>query len=351
MYINVNYFDTQDSFLNSINNKNLKYLLFFTSSTSLSIEDFNKKDLQVYGAIFSHIIYKNKLYDKGLISIEINENFNFEFIRDIKEYKFNDKCFLNDKSIITILDGFSKYNEEFLVRLFENVTIDTNIIGGGAGIIEDTSLAAIFNNEGFSFNSALLLSLKDKKINISSKHGWEYLSGPYIATSSKKHLLETIDYINAFELYKNVIKEDSGIELTKDNFLEVSRIYPIGIIRYKGECIVRDPISFENGKLVLIAEIKENSIINILKGNKIKLIEAAQEAAKIALNKNSELSIVFSCITRKNFLGNDFEDELNLIYNEISTSNMIGFMTIGEISNNGNRYISFLNKTCVIGGI
>jgi hypothetical protein len=334
MYINAKFFDTQDSFLSSINNKNLKYLIFSASSTTLSIEDFNNNDLQVYGAIFSHIIYKNKLYDKGLISIEINENFDFEFIKDINEYNFNDKCFLNNPSIITILNGFSKYNEEFLVKLFENVTINTNIIGGGAGILEDTSRAVIFNNDGFSFNSALLLSLKNKRINISSNHGWEYLSGPHIVTSSKKNLLETIDYTDAFEHYSSVIKEDSGIEITEDNFLEISRNYPLGIVRYKGENIVRDPLSFENGKLVLVSEIRENSIINILKGNKTKLIQAAQEAAKIALNKNCDLAIVFTCITRKNFLADNFKEELDLIFNEISTSNMIGFITVGEIANN-----------------
>jgi hypothetical protein len=351
MYMNTKYFDTQDLFLDSINDKDLKYLLFFTSLTPISIEEFNKKNVQVSGAIFSHIIYKDKLYEKGLISIEISENFDFEFIDNINEYKFENKDFSNSKSIITILDGFSKYNEEFLVKLFENLTINTNIIGGGAGSLDDISRAVIFNNDGFSFNSALLLSLKNKKINISSKHGWEYLSGPYIATSSKKNLLETIDYIDAFEHYKNVIKNDCDIEITKDNFLEISRIYPIGIAHYKAEDIVRDPISFENGKLILVSEIRENSIINILKGDKTKLLKAAEEAAKIAIDENCELAIVFNCITRKNFLGDNFKDELTLIFNEISTSRMIGFITVGEIANNGNRYISLLNKTCVIGGI
>lgn len=350
MNINSKYFNDQDTFLEYTTDKNSKYLIFAASSTTLKLEDFNKYNLKIYGAIFSHIIYKNEVYDKGLISIKIEKEMDLNFIEDIKNYAFDNTKFIDAKSIITIFNGFSEYNEEFFIKLFENIPLDSNIIGGGAGIIEDKTKNVFFNNEGYFLNSAIFLSL-NKKIKITSKHGWESLSGPYIVTSSEKNLLKTIDYIDAFELYKNEIKKDCNMDITKDNFLEISKNYPIGIVRYSGNDIVRDPISFENGELILVTKVRVNSIINFLKGNKKSLINAAHEASKEVLDENCNLAIVFNCITRKNFLEENFKEELDVIYSKINSKNMIGAVTIGEIANNGNKYINLLNKSCAIGGI
>lgn len=350
MNISSKYFENQYTFLEYIITSSSKYLILSASSTTIELQKFNEQNINIYGAIFSHIIFENKIYDKGLISIEINEEINLDFIENVKNYKFDDNKFIETKSIITIFNGFNNYNQEFFIKLFENIPLDINIMGGGAGIIEDKNKKVFFNNKGFFLNSVILLSIKSK-IKLTSRDGWKSLSGPYIVTSSDKNILKTIDYMDAFELYKNEIKKDCNIDITKDNFLEISKNYPIGIVRYSGANIVRDPISFEKGKLILVTEVGVNSIINILKGNKTNLINAAKEAAIEVLDENSNLAIVFSCITRKSFLEENFQEELNEIYAQIDSNNMIGALTIGEIANNGNRYINLLNKSCVIGGV
>jgi hypothetical protein len=351
MNINSKYFENQNRFLEYAITCNTKYLIFSASATTIQLEKFNKQNINIYGAIFSHIIFENKVYEEGLISIEIDdEEINLDFIENIKNYKFDGNKFIQTESIITIFNGFNNYNQEFFIKLFENIPLDINIMGGGAGIIENKNKKVFFNNKGFFLNSVILLSIKSK-IKLTSRDGWKSLSGPYIVTSSDKNILKTIDYMDAFELYKNEIKKDCNVDITKDNFLEISKNYPIGIVRYSGANIVRDPISFEKGKLILVTEVGVNSIINILKGNKINLINAAKEAAIEVLDKNSNLAIVFSCITRKSFLEENFQEELNGIYAQIDSNNMIGALTIGEIASNGNRYINLLNKSCVIGGI
>lgn len=350
MEMDIKYFDNQESFIKSINKKNIKYFLLIASNTKISLNNFNKNNIEIVGAVFPQIIFKNKLFEKGLICIEVDSSMNLHFIENIKDYKFSENKFLHAKSIITILDGFSKYNEEFLSELFENVDVNTNIIGGGTGLLENRSKATLFNNEGFYNNSAVLLTL-NSEINIGSKHGWDYLDGPFIATSSEKNILKTIDYIDAFEHYKKIVKKDCGLDITKENFLEISKNYPLGIVKYKGEEIVRDPVSYENGNLILIGEITENSVINVLRGNKDNLLSAVEFAAEDVLKKHCDITMIFTCISRKNFLEENFEDELNIIFEKSKSSTIIGVVTVGEIANNGNRYISFLNKTCVIGGI
>jgi hypothetical protein len=272
------------------------------------------------------------------------------FIKNISDVTFEKESFENIKSVITILEGLSKHNEPFLQSLFENVDIHTNIIGAGAGFINDKSKAVLFDNNGFYKDSAILVTLTSS-MDLSVKHGWEYLEGPYVVTSADGNILSTIDYKSAFDVYQEIIERDCGIILDETNFLELSKNYPIGIIKYKGEQIVRDPIAFEDGKLILVGNISNNSVINILKGRNTSLLNASREAITGALKNSCEFIIMFDCITRKSFLGDSFDEELDTIFNQTNSSNFIGAISIGEVANEGNKYINFLNKTCVIGGI
>lgn len=350
MKFNISYYENQSKFISNNIDATSSFLVFIGKNTDISLDDFNVNGIKVFGARFPHLICNGKIYEDGLICIEISENFDIEFIKKIIDHDFSIKSYSNTKSIMTILDGFCKNNENFLSKLFENVDVNTNIIGGGAGILDNSSDSILFDNDGFYRNAAILISL-ESNIKIGVKHGWEYLDGPFIVTSSEKNILKTIDYIDAFDYYKHIIKKDCNVELTKDNFLEVSQNYPIGIIKYQGEQIVRDPITFQNGNIELLGEITNNSMINILKGNRNNLLEASKLASSEARCKDSDLLVMFNCISRKKFLGDDFQIEIDSIYAKQKDKQMIGVTTLGEIANNGNRYINFLNKTCVIGGI
>ena len=67
------------------------------------------------------------------------------------------------------------------------------------------------------------------------------------------------------------------------------------------------------------------------------------------LEKNHSV-ILFDCISRAIYLGDDFADELKEIKRNIKPNkNLFGALTLGEIANNGNEYIIFYNKSCVIG--
>ena len=87
MNISSKYFENQDTFLEYVITSSSKYLILSASSTTIELQKFNEQNINIYGAIFSHIIFENKIYDKGLISIEINEEINLNFIENIKNYK------------------------------------------------------------------------------------------------------------------------------------------------------------------------------------------------------------------------------------------------------------------------
>lgn len=350
MKATVEYFSNLDIFLEKNKNKSTQYVLYIANKTSFDITKIQSHSLNVFGAFFPQIIYKNNLYDEGFIAFELDETMQAFRISSIENTDFENINLKDAKSVICLLDGFSALNESFLPKLYGKVNLHTNIIGAGAGSITKPIEGALFSSDGFFNDGAILVKL-DTKMDIGVRHGWEYLAGPFVATKSVQNRLCTIDYKDAFTLYAEVVKEDCGIEITSENYVEVTKSYPFGIVKYEGEQIVRDPIKYEDGNLVLVGEIKENSIINILKGNTENLLKAAKIASQEALINNSQTILLFDCVSRVSFLGDRFDEELEIIAQYSKSQNIVGAISLGEIANRGKKFIHFYNKTCVVGGL
>lgn len=348
MEIEARYYVSLDDFLKE--KIEYKYVLLVGYETKIDLEKLSRVKKNIYGAIFPQIIYNNSTYKNGLIAIKIDKNMKALFIKDMSKSLLKNKDFKEVKSALTIVAGISNSKECFLQELFEKLDIHTKIIGGGAGFYKDIDRNMFFDNKKFYKNSAILLTLKND-ITLSVKHGWEYLKGPFIVTSTENNILKKVDYKDAFDVYRDVIKDDCGITIDENNFEEVSKNYPIGIVKYRKEQILRDPVALSGKSLVLVAKVSNNSIINILKGRNKTLLKASREAAAEVLQYNYKFVMMFDCISRKDFLQDKFDEELDSIYKQSTAKNFIGAITIGEIANEGNNHINFLNKTCVIGGI
>lgn len=346
----IKYFKNIKYFLKKERALDKKYLFLIASKTKLDLDELSSSGLDFAGAIFPQIIYNNKLYSSGLIVFELNDTMQMLLIKKINEVTFSENEFSNCKSIVSIVEGISPYNETFLEQLFSHLDSNTNIIGGGAGFIQNECGGVIFDSDGFYYDSAILIKIKND-ISMSAHHGCQYLKGPFVATSARNNVLDKIDYEDAFTVYKKYVEEDFNQELTLDNFSKIAKNYPLGIVKYNNEQIVRDPIEIKDGKLVLVGEIKDNTVINILKVDKDSMLNASSIAAKEAIQTDSNLVIMFDCLSRVRYLGESFDDELNNISRITKRRTTMGAVTIGEIANSGNRYINFFNKTCVIGAV
>jgi len=351
MYKSINYYKNfSDLLKNQINTESI-YILFITETIEFNREELSKLDIKYYGAIFPKIIYNNQAYSKGILLIELNKNDRVIFYEDMDESSFCESEFETAKSIITIFDGLSSLATKFIENIFENIKLHTNILGGGSGCMQKNKRDTIFSNRGFFQNSALVVLL-ERKVEISVCHGWEYLEGPFIATKTGNNLIEEIDFDNAFENYKTIVEADCKEKLTKENFSEISIRYPLGIIKFNGESLIRDPFSFdEEGRLILAGDINCNAIFNILKGDKKALIEDISKASeKISANGCDEI-FMFECVSRQQFLQESFDEEVEQILSNSNIKNIHGVFSIGELGNDANRYVYILNKSCVIGGM
>lgn len=105
---------------------------------------------------------------------------------------------------------------------------------------------------------------------------------PLMATQCSFTQVRTHQLSNRLSFYKAAVEVDTHLRFDGSNFFDIAKNYPIGIMRYNKDFIVRDPIYTDGESLTLIGNIDPNSVIAILKGKDAKLIQAAHEAASIA---------------------------------------------------------------------
>lgn len=317
-----------------------------------------KKKIQIFGGVFPQIILGNEYYEKAILIVGIEELPKIQIIKDISQENIEiedllDPNILTDgnKTMMVFIDAFSSRINYFIESLFNVYGIEINIIGGGAGSLDMTQKPCVITPEGLLKDAAVLISLMTDS-GIGVNHGWEQIAGPFKVSKAEKNVLHMLDNKTAFQVYKEVVELDSNRKFTDNNFFNISKAYPFGISRFDSEHIVRDPIIVnEDGSLICVGELDQNSFVYILKGDPKKLIEAASLAYKQAANnipEHNENSCVFfiDCISRVLFLEDQFEEELAVVNK--TDMPLFGALTLGEIANNGNSILEFYNKTAVV---
>lgn len=326
------------------------------------IAALNKEKVSFFGGKFPAVIYDDQKSSKGVVLksypvlsgpylIKGLENSNLE-LPEFKEVGSTGK-----KPVALILvDGLAAGVAGFLSNLFDRLARSVSYIGGGAGSLSLKQQPCLFTPEGF-FQNAAMVTFLNLECRLGVRHGWERIVGPLVATKTDKNKIYELNWQNAFEVYRDVVEADSGQKFTPDNFFDLAKGYPFGMLREYSECIVRDPIALgSDSELICVGEVAENSVLDVLKGLDSSLIAAARQAAEDCMplqEENIEDCLVADCISRVLFLEDKFSLELQEVKQALFKikQNLLpaGMLTLGEISSSGERYLEFFNKTIVVG--
>jgi len=326
------------------------YVLFIAEETPF-LEIAQYEGITLCGAIFPRVIYKGKTYTKGIIAAKLKPTSSVQIIDMNEPHQLSPNTDTN--SIFAIVDGFSVQINDFLEEFYSLLPEKTKLIGGGAGKTNLTQEPVIFDMYRFYMSAAIIITSPDT-MGIGVKHGWKPLLGPFMATCCHDNVLEKMNYQNAFDIYKEAVEKDSGLRFDSVPFFQLSQRYPLGIVRYNKDFIVREPVRTDGTNIVLVGSLDTNSVLSILTANKKELLEAAKEAAEISiLNKGDEMiqsALVVDCISRFIFLEDSFPKELKAISKVYPDKTLLwGVLSLGEIANANQEGIEFYNKTCVVG--
>lgn len=319
----------------------------------------NETTCQYIGGIFPKLIFDDKLLNLGVIVTQLKGLQKIHTVRGLADVSYalekHPEVLGSDYCVFALVDGLASGISGFLSELYRSYGSEIRYFGGGAGSLSLQQAPCIFSREGF-LEDAAVYCLLNQTTHLGVKHGWEKLGGPFIATKTNANIVEEINWKPAFEVYRELVEADSGASFDSQAFFDIAKGYPFGMVREGSECIVRDPIAVnEQGHLICVGEVAENTFLNVLKGKIDPLIIAAGQAAAEAADQAGKptAAIIIDCISRVLFLGDDFEREAKAVSialrNKEIDPTIRGALSLGEISSFGEGFLEFFNKTTVVG--
>jgi len=370
MFQKIKFYDGKKSegwlpFLKELSKDNAKGILLFVGEETpfdyKQLQPILKKlDIVVWGCFFPEVIYNGSLYKQGVVGCAFQSPVSIEVIKDMSKFKANfSKDFVskNTRTLLIFTDVYADNIPLLIETLYEKYFKEMALVGGSAGRIINIDQPSLFICDDFFAGGAIIAAVEDF-ISVGVNHGWQPISEPAIANSVEKNILKLINFEPALEYYKRIVEQDAGIKLTADSFIDVAKSYPLGMLKYDGDIILRVPFSVgEENSLLVAGEMPENFVLVVTKGYPDKLIAAAGtavEQAKIAFESKMKISpgkaLIIDCLARALFLEDRFNDELKIIANKAGSDVFLfGFLSLGEIASTGDKYIELYYNTIVIG--
>jgi hypothetical protein len=172
------------------------------------------------------------------------------------------------------------------------------------------------------------------KVGFGSRGGWDAFGPERMITKSKGNVLYELDNQNALELYKKYLGE-AAEELPSSALFFPLSIKPEGT----KEPLVRTILSIceETRSMTFAGSMPQGTIAQLMKHNSDRLIDGAEKAADYCLSDNNEqepeLAILISCVGRRIVLGQNIDEEIEVIRDQFGKKTLItGFYSYGEIA-------------------
>ncbi len=344
-------------------------MILATETLSLNPGNFDNflKGLSkpVFGGVFPQVLTELESISTGFIVAGLTQEVSTLILENISEEStdFDQEFALPfqgkpvvDKTTFIFVDGMSKTIAPLLDATFNYFGLQSNYIGGGAGSANFTPIPCVITPKGI-LQDAALFAFADTISGVGVAHGWHPVSQAMKITESSYNSVQSIDWKPASEVYLDFIGNQEGEEGKSQLFEEIARSYPLGIVKVADELLVRDPIQTMNKSMICLGELPVNSFVYVLKGDAESLLAGTAKSRSIAENvfretksmvpgKQNTVTFFIDCITRAQFLGDKFTEELRIAAGD---TRLIGALSLGEIANSGHDYLEFYNKTSVVG--
>lgn len=231
-------------------------------------------------------------------------------------------------------------------RIYLDIGDSLTYAGMSVGSESFTSEPCIFDNEHFVADAVLAIIRRDHP-GPTLAHHYRGNEALWVATVAKGGHINTIDGRPAFEVYQELMTNDYGITVDRENFYQYGVHYPFALTRAQGEPLVRIPVKVEDdGSVYCSGEIRENSLVSIVRAISPGQISAAIEVGKGASAHDVKTVMLFYCAGRFLHLGDEgATDEVKAIRQAAAPVQVYGALCLGEIGALKDQYPTFHNCT------
>ncbi len=239
--------------------------------------------------------------------------------------------------IIVISDGGMVNGSQLVKGLSSVLGTEIPITGGLAGDGARFQKTLVGFNNRPEQGRIVAIGLYGDKITIGhgSVGGWDTFGPEREITRSKDNVLFELDGKPALELYKLYLGEEA------ENLPGSALLFPLSVRPKdsKEQGVVRTILTIdeEQQSMTFAGDLPEGYSAQLMRANFERLIDGAEEAAKIANTENEvdgeKLAILISCVGRKMVLGQRTPDEVEAVHELLGEDvAQIGFYSYGEIS-------------------
>ncbi|GGB48450.1 FIST signal transduction protein [Shewanella inventionis] len=242
----------------------------------------------------------------------------------------------NLRHVLVMSDGNIINGSELVDGLYQYLPQGVKATGGLAGDGDRFNQTIVWHNEHVGSGIIVLAGLYGERLSVGYAYlgGWRPFGPKRLITRSHSNVLFEFDGQPALDLYRSFLGEFSAD-------LPVSALlYPLALQQQgEDEIVVRTILSIDEHQksMSFAGNLPEGATCQFMYANGEDLLEGAQHAAHEALASinecEPELAILISCIGRRLVLGQQIEEELEIIKQEFPTTcNITGFYSYGEIS-------------------
>jgi hypothetical protein len=258
-----------------------------------------------------------------------------------------------DITLFMLFDAMVPNIGSMLDNLYLHLANRVHYAGANAGSETFQPTPCLFDGERIVQKGVLLLLLTSHKGAI-LEHGYQTNPHTSYATSTSGNCISQIDWRPAFEMYRELVHEYYGEEVTAENFYQYGVHFPFGIVRANHHVLVRIPVMLaDDGSLFCVGEVPANSVLTLLKAPTVRTVETLHKLAEGLQTLNGDNAgaelLLFYCAGRRLHLGIPMATtELEAFAGLTRASHIAGALSLGEIGGSTvNGYPLFHNATLV----
>jgi len=227
------------------------------------------------------------------------------------------------KLMIAFVDGLHTNGEEFLHGI-SMLNDDIIVVGGHAGDNGEFKETLVFTKEHILTQGAVAVSLNSSHLHVHTDYSfdWHPIGNDLIITKAEGNRVYTIDGKSAVETYAHYLGENIAKGLPG-----IGIEFPL-IVERNGTNVARAAIAkMDDGSLIVGGNLYTGEKVRIGYGDSKEILKKSQTIVESTSQEPSETIFVYSCSTRKYFMGDEVEFETLPLQDIAPVS---GFFTYGE---------------------
>ncbi len=316
------------------------------------------------GALFPQLIHDDALWDGGAILLRVGGAPAPLLLEDVASATAVDRVcgeVVNyveghlaegeDAALFSVFDALVPNIATHLDSWYLSLADRVRYFGVNAGNERFVAEPCLFDGERF-VAGAVLLQLLPGHPGACLEHGYAVPTHAITATSATGNRIVQINWRPALDVYREIMLEQYGVTIDRENFYGHAVHFPFGILRADGEVLVRIPVALgEKGEIVCVGEIPANSLLTLLDaraGSGRAAAALAHDLAQSSLPARDGDLALFYCAGRRLHIGAGLNDELAAVRRETGALRVAGALSLGEIGGaRSDGYPLFHNATLV----